>query len=345
MTDEEKNEIRKLLGTMPEQLPKIDPKDLDRYPIDKTLWVPNEYGIKVGPFQFYEGVRGITSEMIDFPKNPYMLLFEFAVATWGPEEYPTMWPKTKPEHRFIVIKNVLGGKALPLGNEALQFSFIIRKPSRAAFDQHARQRIGATFASQGVRDNSRLLAGFRVPSEIWRNKEKRDELISSALWIKKVYYNLVSGDDGNSFQAARSIMTLNWTHNYKYTTNFEALRGYMARRLVASEQEDTVATAITLWNEINKKFPMLANYLRPKCDWAGRCTCHQGDGGELFGALFRGCGRFPETEGKYATFNWSCSNYQTLEEHLKIHLPNPTEWKNYTSLNDLEPQDRVLFEE
>jgi hypothetical protein len=345
MNDEEKNEFRKLLHTLPEQVPDIKIEDLDRYPNDKSLWIENEYGIKVGPFQFYEGVRGITAEMIDSPRNPYRLLFEFACATWGPEEYQTMWPLTKPEHRFIVVKNVLENKALPLGNEAIQFSFIVRKPSRAAFDQHARQRIGATFASQGVRDNSRLLAGFRVPNEIWKNKTKRDELISSALWIKKVYYLLVSGENGNSYQAARSIMTLNWTHNYKYTTNFMALKGYMAQRLVASEQEDTVATAIVIWNQINKKFPMLANYLRPKCDWAKRCLCHQGAGGELFGALFKGCGRFPETEGNYSTFNWACTDYDTLDKQLNIHLPRPTEWKNINSLDDLTESDRKLFEE
>lgn len=345
MDTKEKNEFRKLLGTLPEQAPEITTKDFDRYPVDKTLWKENKYGIEVGPFQFYEGVRGISAQTLDSPRNPYRLLYEFGVATWGGERYEEMWPKVKPEHRFIVVKNVLANKALPLGNEAIQFSFIIRGPSRAAFDQHARQRIGATFASQGVRDNSRLLSGFRIPNEIWKNKEKRDEIISSALWIKKVYYSMLKTGEGNSFQAARCIMTMGWTHNYKYSTNFMALKGYMAQRLVASEQEDTVATAISIWNEINILFPMLANSLRPKCDWAKKCMCHQGDGGELFGALFRGCGRFPETEGKYATFNWACTDYPTLEKQLSIHLPYPNEWKEYNSLNDLEPNDQALFEE
>lgn len=344
MDTNQKNELRKLLGTLPEQTPEIPLGDFDKYPVDKTTWIPNEFGIKVGPFQFYEGVRGITAEMIDYPTNPYRLLFEFAVATWGSEEYPTMWSKTKPEHRFIVVKNVLAGKALPLGNEALQFSFILRGPSRAAFDQHARQRLGATFASQGVRDNSRLLSGFRVPNEIWKDEKKREEIISSALWIKKVYYLMLKSGEGNSFQAARCIMPMGWTHNYKYSTNFEALKGYMARRLVASEQEDTVATAIAIWSQIDQKFPMLASRLRPKCDWAKKCLCHQGDGGDLFGALFKGCGRFPETEGDYATFNFACTDYLTLEKQLSIHLPYPNEWKEFEKLEDLDEKDRQLFE-
>jgi len=346
MNDDEKNEFRKLLHTLPEQVPKLDMNEINSFIENEEKWKKNEFGIKIGPFQFYEGVKGLTVEMIDFPKNPYMLLYEFAVATWGNEEYPSMWSKTKPEHRFVVVKNVLEGKALPLGKEALQFSFIIRKASRASFDQHARQRIGATFASQGVRDNSRLLAGFRVPNEIWKNEEKLKKVIKMNLLLKKIYYELISSEkNNNSFQAARCMMTMNWTHNYKYTVNYMALGSYMAQRLVASEQEDTVATAIGIWNQINKKFPLLANFLRPKCDWAGKCKCHQGDGGELFGALFKGCGRFPETEGKYATFNWACTDYNTLEKQSMIHLPNPDEWKTYNTLKDLTEEDQKLFEE
>lgn len=343
MDTKEINELRKVLGTLPEQAPEMDLEEFGRLANNPDTWEKNENGIKAGPFQFYEGVRGVKVEMIDFPENPYKLLYEFAVATWGPEEYPTMWERTKPEHRFHVVKNVLANKALPLGNEALQFSFIIRGVSRAAFDQHARMRVGATFASQGVRDNSRLLSGFRVPNEIWKNEQKREELISSAIWIKKVYYLMLKSGEGNSFQAARCIMPMGWTHNYKHTVNFMALKGYMARRLVASEQEDTVATAIGIWNQINSKFPMLANVLRPKCDWAGKCLCHQGGGDQLFGALFKGCGRFPETEGEYATFNWACTDYKKLEEQTGIHLPYPNEWKKYENLDDLDDKDKELF--
>ena len=355
MNSEKTNEFRKLLHTLPEQVPKIDISEFDNY-IEEKNWENNKHGIKVGPFQFYEGVRDLTVEMIDSPKNPYMLLYEFAIATWGSEKYSTMWHETKPEYRFIVIKNVLEGKALPLGKEALQFSFIIRKASRASFDQHARQRIGATFASQGVRDNSRFLAGFRVPNEIWKDKEKLKKVIKANILLKRIYYELTStGESNNSFQAARCVMTMNWTHNYKYTVNYMALGSYMAQRLVASEQEDTVATAISIWDQINKKYPMLANYLRPKCDWAGKCKCQQSDSSTLFGALFKGCGRFPETESDYATFNWSCTDYETLEKQLNIRLPYPnTElwrnknkkiWKEYNKLEDLDEKDKTLFYE
>lgn len=339
------NELRKQLGTLPEQIPSLSILQIEKLIDDELKWEINEYGIKVGPFQFYEGVRGLTVETIDHTKNPYRMLYEFAVATWGDEEYKTMWPLATPENRFYVVKNVLANKALPLGSETIVFSFIIRKASRAAFDQHARQRLGATFASQGVRDNSRLLSGVRVPNEIWRDETKRRIFIKHSLKAKIAYYELVTGGEGNSYQAARSVFQMSWTHNYKYSTNFEAMKGYMARRLVASEQEDTVATAIGIWNEVNKRFPLLANSLRPKCDRAKKCLCHQGGGDEIFGALFKGCGRFPETEGNYATFNFACSNYDELEQQSGIHLPWPNEWKQYDTLESLEKIDKKLFNE
>ncbi|MHB8483656.1 MAG: FAD-dependent thymidylate synthase [Nitrospiria bacterium] len=339
------NELRRQLGTLPEQIPTLDIETIEKLADDPLSWEENENGIKVGPFQFYEGVRNLRAELIDCTRNPYQLLYEMAVATWGSEEYPTMWPLASPENRFYVVKNVLAGKALPLGTETINFTFIIRGASRAAFDQHARQRLGATFASQGVRDNSRLLSGIRVPNEIWRDAEKRKMFIRHAIDAKIVYYKLVTGGEGNSYQAARSVFQMSWTHNYKYSVNLEAMKGYMARRLVASEQEDTVATAIAIWNEVNKKFPMIANVLRPKCDRAGKCLCHQGGGDAIFGALFRGCGRFPESEGNYASFNWACSDYNVLEEQSGIHLPWPKEWKNYDTLESIAESDRKLFEE
>ena len=129
----------------------------------------------------------------------------------------------------------------------------------------------------------------------------------------------------------------------------------MAQRLSAVEQADTVATAILVWNSINAKFPLLANELRPRCDTVGKCICHQGDGSELFGALFKGCGRFKGSESNYATFNKSCSDYTTLEEQLGMGIPYPdtdewreqskTTWQKLDKYEDLSESDKKLFEE
>ncbi len=326
---EAKNELRKQLKTLPE----MNTED------DTTV--------------VYEGVRGMEVQMIDYPYNPYKLIYEFATATWGPEDYPENWPDTKPEHRFLVVRNAIKGKALPLGLEAIKFSFIVRKSSRSAFDQHARQRM-ATFASQGVRDNSRLAAGFRMPDDIWNDPELKSEVEIYLKEYKRLYKKILKKGIG-SFQTARALMPMGMTHSYKFSVDYGALQSYMAQRLSAVEQADTVATAILTWNCINSKFPLLANELRPRCDKVGRCICHQGDGSELFGALFKGCGRFPGSESNYATFNKSCSDYSTLEKQLGMGIPYPdteewrnqgkTVWKKYENFSELEDIDKMMFVE
>jgi thymidylate synthase ThyX len=291
----------------------------------------------------YEGVKGIEVQMIDYPKNPYRLIYEFATATWGPEDYPENWPETSPENRFYVVRNAIRGKALPLGLEAIKFSFIVRKASRSAFDQHARQRL-ATFASQGVRDNSRLAAGFRCPDEIYNDPGLLSD-VKEYLKLYKLLYKKILQRGIGSFQTARSLMPMGMTHSYKFAVDYLAMKSYMAQRLSAVEQSDTVATAILVWDQVNKKFPLLANELRPRCDFAGKCICHQGDGSELFGALFKGCGRFPTSESNYYTFNRSSSDYNTLEKQTGVHLPWPNEWKNYDKFEELEDKDKLLFNE
>jgi hypothetical protein len=289
----------------------------------------------------HEGVRGMEVQMIDFPQNPYRLIYEFATATWGPEDYPENWPETTPENRFVVVRNAIRGKALPLGLEVIKFSFIVRKASRSAFDQHARQRM-ATFASQGVRDNSRLAAGFRCPDEIYNDPELLSEVTAFLKEYKRIYKKILQRGIG-SFQTARALMPMGMTHSYKFSVDYMAMKSYMAQRLSAVEQADTVGTAILVWNQVNQKFPLLANELRPRCDFAGKCICHQGDGSELFGALFKGCGRFPTSESNYATFNWSCSSYDTLEKQLGVHLPTPEEWKKFETFEELSESDKSLF--
>lgn len=353
MNNEEKNELRKLLGTLPESVKPISLELLDKTIKDPSVWEKTDYGYNILGIKFYEGVKEIEVEPIDVPNNPYRNIFEICVATWGSEEYPTMWPKTKPEHRFLVTKNAIWGKSLPLGLETVNFTFIVRKTSRASFDQHCRQRM-ATFASQGVRDNSRLLAGFRIPNELWVNEQKRTEIIKHVLESKKLYQRILTEGE-NSFQAARAIFPMNSTHNYKFSVDLLNMKSYMAQRLTASEQEDTVAVAMHVWNEINKRFPLLANAMRPKCDFAGKCLCHQSSGDELFGALFKGCGRFLETENNYATFNFACSDYEKLIEQTNVKLPYPDTpywkernknvWKKYDKFEDLEESDKKLFSE
>ena len=143
---------------------------------------------------FHEGVAGISVELIDAPANPYRTIFEVATATWGNEEYATKWPLVSPANRLKVVRAALSGQTLPQAVEPAMFSFIVRGASRSAFDQHARQRL-ATFFSQGVRDNSRLDAGFRVPSEFLPenggDEELYREIVKHVIEYKRLYKKIL----------------------------------------------------------------------------------------------------------------------------------------------------------
>lgn len=294
---------------------------------------------------FHIGVEGIEIEMIDHTVNPYKTIFEAVTATWGSEEYTQKWDEITPVRRFDVVKTALAGQTLPQALEPVQFMFLVRGASRSAFDQHARVRVGAGIFSQGVRDNSRADAGFRVPSEFADDPELLNEIIDHVKAAKDLYSKILEKGNG-SYQSARSVLPMGSTHNYKFYTNLLALKGYMANRLKACEQEDTCFTAIAIRHAVEQAFPLLASHMRPGCDYARKCQYHSTYSmSEYFGCLFAGCGRWPDDENAYATFNRSCSSHAKMADQGGILLPHPGNWKEYQSFDDLKMSDRKLFRE
>lgn len=317
---EEKNDIRKEMGTLPEM--NMENKET----------------------KFYVGAEGMSVEMFDHPGNYAKTIVEHVTSTWGDEKFENKWPKLKPHHRFAIVNAVLTGQTLPQSLEALSFSFTVRGATRAAFDQHARQRVGAFFQSQGVRDNSRLDAGFRIPNELANDKELRPKVEAFVKQFKDLYQEILKRGAG-SFQTARCVMPMNVTHNYRYGCNFMALRSYCMQRLMACEMFDTVQTAILIREQVESYSPLLASCLRPRCDLAKKCVYHQDYTlSEAFGCLFKGCGRWPDDQ-PYATFNWSCSDYAQLHKESGVKLPDPNEWKIYDEYEKLDAIDKKFFEE
>lgn len=316
------------MGTLPEQNPKLETK-------------------------FIRGVEGIKVELIDYNKNPYKAMYVMATTCWGSKV--NKWSATKPEHRFMVVKAVLEGQALPLALEAPNFTFVVEGPSRAAFDQLARTRIGAVFSAKGMRDNNWSDCDIRIPTSMWPGKSEPSDSPKAVLFqqiklamehVKGTYSDIVNVGKG-SWQAARTVLpmyvTYGWTANY----NYMSLKGVCANRSKFCEMEDVVATSWLMQKAVANKFPLLASYLRPGCDYAGKCQYHKSYTlSELFGCLFKECGRNACTDSDgYAEFNETCTNYKDLEEQLGIHITRPDEWPNYQSLQDLSWSDRELFQE
>jgi len=318
---DEVNDLRKLMGTHPEDQPKLETK-------------------------FYIGVEGITVEMIDWPINPYKAMYVMATSCWGSKI--NKWRETEPKYRFEVVKAVLEHKALPLALEAPQFTFVVEGPSRAAFDQIARTRMGCVFSAKGMRDNNWKGCSFRIPNGVTNNSSSLKAMVKA---VKGEYAKMIDGGKA-SWQAARCILPMNVCYGWTMSINYKSLQDFCAKRLKFCEQEDTCATAWMIRHTLGKKFPLLADYLRPGCDFAQKCQYHEIYSlSEIFGCLFRECGRWPvnapgigEDAEAYsaAQFNEACSDRSVIEEQLGIDIPDPSK-ELPEGWDDLEEGDRGLL--
>lgn len=309
MVESNLGELRQFLGTSPEELTGMT----------ETQAVDYVEGTK-----FYRGVEEIEVQLVpgSYASNPYRALYTMATATWGDVWATDRWEKVSPEARFEAVKAVLGRKTLPNAMEVPSFMFEIAGPSRSSFDQVARARIGAVFGSMGWRDNSHAAIGFRVPEAIYDDLDSFAAFKAVTRFAKRGYIDYLRRGQGN-WQDARAMLPISACHRYTFGINYMALQNFMAKRLMFSEQADTVATAWLMRLAVMTEFPLLGRYLRPASDHARRCVEHVGDEfAQAFGNLFRCSGRWPcdVADDRY-TFNVACTSRESLMEQLQIVIP------------------------
>lgn len=287
---------------------------------------------------FFEGVKGIEVDLIDYPQNPYKEILTMSLSTWGSRI--NKWEILSPEEKFKIVKYTLDRKALPLGLESPSFLFTIFGVSRSSFDQIARQRIGCTFSSVGW-NNIHFQTGIRIPREIGDNEDLVKIFKKNCHEIKDVYYMLIKS--GISWQSARSILPMGLLHWFSFSINFMSLQTFCSRRLCFSEQEDTVATAWLMKEKVKEKFPFLSKYLRPTCDYAKKCLYQQENLPQEMGALYKSCERNKCENQKY-DFNLPCSDRHRIMNDLNFYIPNSNEEWPEKSYNELSNIDKELFD-
>jgi thymidylate synthase ThyX len=295
--------------------------------------------------EFHRGVEGITVKLLDHPTTPYRAFYDMATATWGKKI--DKWPDASPQARHAVVKAILDYKSLPNAMESISFTFAVEGCSRSAFDQIARARIGVVIGSMGWRDNDHSDASYRVAENVWRDPEARRSVMEIVTEEKRLYHNMVNSGQHN-YQNARGHLGIFFEHRFAIAFNYMALRNFMAKRLKFCEQEDTVAVAWLIRDAVGMEFPLLADHLVPSCDVKARCDYHEAESmSEAFGALFRGCGRWPDPY-PYATFNESCSDESVIAAQTKLHIPTGPDaraWiKSLEEWANVHPIDQERFE-
>ncbi len=263
--------IRSAMGTLPSQKP------------EKNYDYVNTYDDSVGYVK-----------LVDYPLNVFKPLVRAATATWGDAKSGSTqkWEKLSPLNRYIVALSVITGNTLPQACEAINFQFEYNGFTRSCFDQAARTRIGASFQSIGSRDNSKLDAPFILYPDLYNELQKDANLkFKFEAWIKstKDLYEDILSKDQSSWQEARAVLPMSYSHSWVATYNFLSLKNQMAQRLSFCEEAHIVYMFWKMREEIERVSPLLANYMKPKCDYAKRCVYHGAHEGltKYFSNLFR----------------------------------------------------------
>ena len=303
--------------------------------------VVDKSNINVFHTDMLNGVSGIKVTLDDCIENPYKNMVNITLATWGSKIHK--WDDLNSEERFYIVSKILNRKALPISRESIEFIFSIDGVSRSSFDQIARQRIGSAFSSIGSAANQFNENAFRIPNEIVDSGKNNVDLLKACINdCKSTYVKLI--ENGISWQSARSVLPMGLEHLFYAIFSYEAFASFCGKRLCFEEQEDTVAAAWLMRNEVNKKFPLLASYLRPSCDWVGKCTYITGEQlAEEMGGMFTSCNRNRCLVDYKPEFNKPSTKMYHLENQLNIIIPKANDDippKNYAQLHDL---DKRLF--
>lgn len=245
--------------------------------------------------RYVRGAEETQVELVSGPRNPYRDMYVFATQTWGDSEDSkiTAWEDATPEARMKVVYAVMNRKALPLALEVPQFVFEVRNAARVAFDQVARMRIGVTFSSQGTRDNPHTDTDIMVPPRVYDDPKMLDEFIFGTDQAKHSYAKLL--DLGATWAEARYAIPQGIVHRFGWSVNYAALSGFMGKRLRFCMEFATVAIAWKARQALAREYAVLAEPLRPECDYLRKCNYRNRDTiGEAFSNLYSGCGRWPD---------------------------------------------------
>ena len=280
----------------------------------------------------------IRVELIDWTPNCYKAICNGALMTWG--KVCNKWPLLSPETRFYVVNEVLNNRALPLAKELPTFTFLVSGVSRACADQIFRARMGVSICAKGFKDNDLRHLDMCIPSRI-RDAETREKVKKFAEESRKLYRE-IQGDAPN--WAGRCIVPMYAGYHFLISFNYLALQGFCANRMETTEMPDVVAVSWLMRERVKEVFPLLADYLRPACDFAKRDRTLAVNGfAEVFGLPHASDNRWPNELEKYKQLSSeSCTDLRKLCAQLEFSYVSPSDWKDYTWVS-LEASDKEKF--
>jgi thymidylate synthase ThyX len=280
-------------------------------------------------------------EMLDYPANAYKTMVNMAMKTWGNKS--DKWSDLTPQDRLTIVQMILNKKALPLATEHPKFSFSVDRIDRSSFDQLARARIGIVFASKGQKDDYLDDLGIIIPSRLMHTPLE-NEFKALAIECKKFYHYMKQYEIPN--WARRSILPMYSEHSFIFSANFSTIQNLLAKRLETTEQEGVVAFSMLVREEIKKEYPLLANWLRPSCDFIHKdMTAAYNGFSKILSVPHASDNRHSGYDKEKYPPKWNepCSDFQRIQADLNIEFPEPDEWYALYDFDDLKAKDKARF--
>ena len=176
--------------------------------------------------------------------------------------------------------------------ETASMTFAIEGLSRVVSHQIVRHRVGVSFSQMTQRAVS--LEDFAdkkfyiTPPEIAEGGVAvKDSYEEAMLHCQNIYKFMVAS--GVPEEIARYVIPSAVKTNIYMTANFQALRHICGQRLCLKMQGEMVDLVSKIRDAVAGEFPVMADYLRPKCLENGRCdrnenndnTCPYTSGGRV----------------------------------------------------------------
>lgn len=155
-------------------------------------------------------------------------IYNFVKATWSEDGHEA--DRATPEQLQDALDSMLSGKALGLGLETINLTFLISGITRIDTHQIVRQRIGVTFSQQCTGDRFLNHNDVLVEECIAQDPELLEDYIKTSLATKLSYARL-NDSMKVSIQAAREITPHNYETFINMNTNLMTLLFFHQKRI------------------------------------------------------------------------------------------------------------------
>jgi len=183
-------------------------------------------------------------------------IYSFVKATWA--DTPEELANATREQKEDALNQMLSGKALGLGLETVNLTFMIAGISHIDAQQITRQRVGVTFSAQCTGDRFLNHNDVLVEECIAQDPELLEDFINTTLQAKMSYAKMVDSKKV-SIQAARSILPRNIETFYNMHTNLATLLFFHQKRIENESQTWQMnVVAQQMADEVIKAYPQLA---------------------------------------------------------------------------------------